>query len=172
MFQSWAWSWVWGSAEAAAHPGQVFPGLAHECHWPREGEGSPQMPQPDHITFFLSLYLLSVLWSFGPNNFLIDTILLFRNPKCFSNWYIHTHQYSKIYSVFFGKSLRNYRKRLTKNSLKVVGKMYIYGPEFSKYIVQMLIRSHSLVRNDWKSLISNIIKNYCGQVWQEGMTLN
>ena len=41
--------------------------------------------------------------------------------------------------------------------------MYIYGPDFSKYIVQMLIRSHSLVRNDWKSLISNIIKNYCGQ---------
>ena len=65
MFQSWAWSWVWGSAEAAAHPGQVFPGLAHECHWPREGEGSPQMPQPDYITFFLSLYLLCTLkfWS-------------------------------------------------------------------------------------------------------------
>ena len=38
--QSRAGSWVWGSAEKAAHEGQVLSGLPHECHGPGAGKGS------------------------------------------------------------------------------------------------------------------------------------
>ena len=42
IYQRGAWPRVWGSAEAAAHQGQVFPGVTHDCPGPRASQGTQQ----------------------------------------------------------------------------------------------------------------------------------